>query len=69
MEYEKKYIICVVGQVTCCWKSDTFNKSVFRTACLSSESMVQKHSEKESLSADILSIRVCFGEWEELQER
>ena len=62
-------IMCIVGQSTCCHESDTFNQSAFRIACLSSETGVQKHSEKESLREDVLSIAVCFGEWEELKER
>lgn len=65
----KKCIMCVVGQVTCYQKSGTFNQSAFRISCLSSESAVQKHSEKESLREDVLSIGVCFGEWEELKEK
>lgn len=45
----KNCIMCVVGQGTCYQKSATFNQSAFRIACLSSESEVQKHNEKESL--------------------
>lgn len=54
--------MCIVGQGTCYQKSDTFNHGAFRIACLSSEDGIQKHSEKESLREDVLSIRVCFRE-------
>lgn len=45
----EKGIMCIVGQGTCYQKSDTFNQSAFRIACLSCASEVQKHNEKESL--------------------
>lgn len=67
MEYEKN-TMCVVGQGTCYQKSDTFNQSTLRIACLLSESGVRKHSAKQSLREDVLGIGVCFGEWEELKE-
>lgn len=58
----KKCVMYIVGQGTCYQKSDTFNHGAFRIACLSSEDGIQKHSEKESLREDVLSIRVCFRE-------